>query len=123
MAYDDPAATTINYLNGQLADVEAHGRVPLPRPAKFVRCLHTGSDPISPTHRRARVTVECWAETNVLATQLAGAVEDALLAFASPWNRVPLGPDAFAGGAHESPDPDTGAPRVVFTINLHQRRH
>lgn len=123
VVFDDPTATVIKHLNESLSGVEAHGRVPLPRPPQLVRCLHTGSDNLTAMHRRARVTVECWAETDTDANQLAGRVERAVLALQTPWNRVPFGVEAFAGGAHESPDPDTGTPRVVFTINLHQRRH
>lgn len=119
--FDDPVAIVVAYLNAVLpADVRATGRVPNPRPARFVRCVLTGADRFTPVHRDARVTLECWAPTDAEADRLSALVEQMVDGMGDDWNHVPIH-NGWAGGPHQSPDPDSGTPRVVMTANLRQR--
>lgn len=120
--FDDPVAVMVAHLNASLPpDVRASGRVPNPRHVRFVRCVLTGADRFTPVHRDARVTLECWAPTDAEADRLAAAVEDLVDGMGDAWNSVPQGSPGWPGGPHQSPDPDSGTPRVVMTANLRQR--
>ena len=125
MAFDDPGRIVCEHLAGTpaLSGVPALSRVPDPRPPKLIRAALTGSRRRSLIHRDARVTVECWAPTDTEAYNLAAQVEEALSGLDTAWAFVPGGDGGWVGGPTELPDPDSGTPRVVMTVNLRQRSH
>lgn len=125
MAFEDPEAVVISYLNGALvaaADpARASTRVPTTRPASLVRVMLTGMVRRSTSHRDAQVTVECWATDGVAAARLADKVYDWLADLDVGSSHVPQGPDGWVGGPYSQPDPDSGTPRYVMTVILRQR--
>ena len=125
MAFDDPVKIICDHLRGtpELSGVPAFSKVPDPRPPKLIRASLTGSRRRSLIHRDARVTVECWAPTDTEVYRLGAQVEDALSELNTNWAFVPGGDGGWVGGPAELPDPDSGTPRVVMTVNLRQRSH
>lgn len=118
--FDDPVAYVIRGLLESLEDVSVGGRVPNPRPTEFVRCVFSGATFQSAVHRLARVTVECWSSTDASAERFAERVMAAVQELGDSWNDV-LSPERWAGGPAAIPDPDSGSPRIVFTLTLFQR--
>lgn len=125
MPFDDPVKIIRDHLQGtpELSGVPAFSRVPAERPPILIRAVLTGSRRRSLIHRDARVTVECWAPTDTEAHQLGAQVEEALSNLDTSWAFVPGGDGGWVGGPAELPDPDSGTPRVVMTVNLRQRSH
>lgn len=125
MAFEDPEAVVVSYLNACLVAAEdparASTRVPNPRPPRFVRVMLTGTVRRSVSRRDAQVTVECWDAIAPDAAALADDVADWLEALDVGASHVPQGPDGWLGGPHSQQDPDSGSPRYVMTVLLRQR--
>lgn len=125
MAFEDPEAVVVSYLNGLFAATDvatrASTRVPNPRPPTLVRAVLTGMVRRSLSRRDAQVTVECWAPDGPAAAGLGGQVYDWLEHLDVGASHVPQAPDGFVGGPYSQPDPDSGSPRYVMTVILRQR--
>lgn len=119
--FPDATATVIDYLADLLPDYGETclvvKQVPNPRPSKFVQVFRTGG----PTHNLvvdgAQLTVECWAETDAEAADLAALVRAALLAIRSDvvgtvtFYKV----DELAGPA-DLPDPESDQARMTWSV-------
>jgi len=125
VAFEDPEAVVVSYLNGRLVAAgdaaRASTRVPNPRPPRFVRAILTGVVRRSVSRRDAQVTLECWAASAPDAAALADDVADWLEALDVGASHVPQGPDGWVGGPYSQPDPDSGSPRYVMTVIVRQR--
>lgn len=103
-------------------------KVPNPRPATpFLRVMRAGGkrDRFS---ELANLVVEAWAADSVTAEELAQDARTALFALVGEDVLVPaLGRDVFVrsveevGGIQDFPDPVSGSPRFVFTVQLSTR--
>lgn len=127
MTYANPIATIRAHIDAKAAavndSVRAYGGVPSPRPTRFVRLMLAGATVRSVAHRDARVVVECWEATEAAAERLADMVMGWLFDLDSTGGHVPQGAAGWLGGPYSQPDPDSGTPRYVMTVNLRQRRH
>lgn len=119
--FDDPVATLLADLRERVPLVPASGRVPSPRPARFVRVQLVGTQAITPAHRIARMLVECWDETDPKADRLGALIESLLPDSGTPWNRILPAPDCWVAGPVPLPDPESGSPRAVMTVSMIQR--
>ena len=122
-----PIVTVVAWLNQQAAadgdPVVAYGIVPNPRPDRFIRVMRGGTTVLTPAHRDVRLVVECWDSAGELAAdELGDRVAGWLAQLDVPGSHVPPGPAGFFGGPYAQPDPDSGCPRSVMTVNLRQRR-
>ena len=107
----DCVGLVIGYLN-PLVDPGVHGRVPTNRPARFYRVSAAGGDGFeSKIVFRAAVVVEAWAQDEPT------AMNDLLLAMAL----LEAAPNEFyaeCSAPVSLPDPDTGTPRFLSTVQL-----
>lgn len=122
--FASPITTIRAYLDSRAIDaddtVRAFGGVPNPRPARFVRLMLAGTTVRSVAHRDARVVVECWERSEDAAERLADLVFGWLCDLNTSGGVVPQGPDGWLGGPYSQPDPISGTPRYVMTVNLTQ---
>jgi hypothetical protein len=101
----------VAYLN-PLVDPPVSGRVPSPRPARFYRVSAAGGPGFEDkVNFRATVTVEAWAADEPT------AINDLLLAMAQ-LEAAPNEFDAECSAPVSLPDPDTGTPRFLSTVQL-----
>lgn len=125
-AFSDPVTATIEHLDAclpQLAPgILVLGDVPRERPTRFVRVMSSGARMRNICERDARITVECWAETDLDADALGESVYTALLEFDTPFAWVPMGAAGWVGGPYPQPDPISGTPRSVMTVIVRQAR-
>jgi hypothetical protein len=107
----DCIALVINYLN-PLVTPGVHGRVPNPRPSQFYRISAAGGPGFEDkVNFRAAVTVEAWGPDEPT------AMNDLLLAMAL----LEAAPNEFyaeCSAPVSLPDPDTGTPRFLSTVQL-----
>lgn len=126
MTFPSAAAAIRDHINAAAvaaADpVRAYGGVPNPRPTRFVRLMQAGATIRSVAHRDVRVVVECWEASEAAAERLADLVQGWLVEMNTSAGHVPQGRDGWLGGPYSQPDPDSGTPRYVMTVNLRQRR-
>lgn len=124
MTYASPIATIRDHIDTLAVTagdpVRAYGGVPKTRPARFVRLMLAGATVRSVAHRDARVVIECWEASEHAAERLADLIQGWLCDLNSPGGMVPQGPDGWLGGPYSQPDPDSGTPRYVMTVNLRQ---
>jgi hypothetical protein len=115
----DVEAAAVTYLReklGVLADKVAT-KVPSTMPAKMVRVSLTGGSRENLVSEQVQVTVECWADTEILASNLARTAQAHMFAangslLGSVWVRRV----SSVGGVQLFPDPDTTRPRYQFTV-------
>lgn len=95
-------------------------RIRDPRPQRFTRLRLNGGGRGVVTSK-PMITVECWAETDTAAEELALITEgliDTLPDRVGICYKI-----SHVGGLADIPDPDSGNPRYVFTKVLHLRKH
>lgn len=114
----DIEAALVSHLGIQLGCLVAT-RVPNPRPAKHVRVRRTGGRRVSLVLDNPTVLVECWAETESAAHDLAGLAGGALAASPGTW----IADGVWLNAADVSSpvnyeDPSTRMPRYQFTASL-----
>ena len=110
LAVGRPNAVTavIQHLNGSF---QVFGDVPATRPKSFVRVAAAGGEGVvNKGVLRARVTVECWDESGVKASDLAGSVADAL--------ESAHGFYAECDAPTNFPDPRSSQPRAIFVTDV-----
>ena len=99
-------------------DASVGTRVPDPRPAAFVRVQRVGG-PREQVLDRARVLVECWADTEAGAWDLSAAAREAMRTLPT------VGGDVVhvveVGGPALVADPLTGTPRYLLTFEVTAR--
>lgn len=122
----DVEAVYQSYLRTSLAargwTVKVASTVPATRPQYMVKVTLTGGSTRSQISHEAQLTVECWADDSVKASELSRLCHGLTIAmqgavFSGVWVRAarPVsGPTFF-------PDPDTSTPRYQFTTRLDVR--
>jgi hypothetical protein len=107
----DVEGLLISYLTPLLGGVKVASNIPNPRPVELVRVSavpHIGFE--GRALYRALVTVEAWAGSRPRAAQIAAQCCGQLDAAVAFW--------AAAGSTGYLPDPDTGAPRYLATVEV-----
>ncbi|AHH22105.1 hypothetical protein NONO_c73490 [Nocardia nova SH22a] len=94
-------------------------KVPNPMPSRAVRVSLVDSARITLQHHRASILVECWADSESAASDLARTTYALLFAaegemFGGKW----VAEVAETGGVVNFPDLDAGVPRYQFTVDL-----
>lgn len=120
----DVEAAAVLYLRaglGSLADKVAT-KVPATMPARMVRVSLTGGSRDGLVSDSAQLTVECWAPNDPAASLLARTASAYMHAVAGVeaggvWVRKV----ETVGGVQYFQDPDTNAPRYIFTVRWHVR--
>jgi hypothetical protein len=114
--YPDPVELALPYLRDLLgSDAAVHGRIPNPRPAYLVHIRRAGGVPTARNVAdRPRVDAQVWAPTDPECVELAGRVLAYLLAAPGRVDGVSFA-RAFLG-LTPIPDPDTGSPRILLTV-------
>jgi hypothetical protein len=118
----DAESAAVVYLRsglGALADKVAT-KVPATMPAKMVRVSLTGGSRTGVASDTAQLTVECWADDEPTASNLARRSQALMLAAA--WTTaggVFVRRVDSVGGVQNFPDPDTAKPRYQFTVRWH----
>lgn len=120
----DVESVAVTYLRtalGVLADKVAT-KVPATMPAKMVRVSLTGGSRSNLITDRVQLTVECWADDEPTASNLARKAHAHMLAAAGTiTNGVWIRGVSEVGGVQFFPDPDTSKPRYQFTVRLSVR--
>lgn len=121
LVFPDAEYVALTWLDENL-DVPVHTLVPDPRPSAWVRVQRTGGIRSTIVTDAASITVEAWADTYEIASDLAQLARGYLHAATGEnvdgvavW-RV----EEFAGPA-SLPDPISGQPRHTFTVAMHLR--
>lgn len=124
--FPDAVATTIDYLTDVLPDYgetcPVVKNVPTDRPARFVQVFRTGGPRHNLVVDGAQLTVECWADTDAEAADLAALVRGALFAIRSEivgtvtFYKV----DELAGPA-DLPDPESNQARMTWSVIVYVR--
>jgi hypothetical protein len=119
--FPDATETLITYLTDLLPDYGENcpvvKEVPNVRPARFVQLFRTGGPRHNLVVDGAQITVECWADTDAEAADLASLVRAALLAVKSDvvgtvtFYKV----DELAGPA-DLPDPQSNQSRMTWSV-------
>lgn len=118
--FPDVEAVVVAFLNARLANAgltaRASTRVPNPRPASLVTVERVGGSMRSVSHEDALVSVDCWAESSVAASDLARKVASWLVELDQGGCHVPQGPDGWAGRPVYLEDPVAQVPRYTMTV-------
>lgn len=118
--FPDVEAVVVAFLNARLANAgltaRASTRVPNPRPATLVVVERVGGSMRSVSHEDALVSVDCWAESSVAASDLARKVASWLVELDQGGCHVPQGPDGWAGRPVYLEDPVAQVPRYTMTV-------
>lgn len=117
----DVEAWAVTFLRaglGALGDKVAT-KVPATMPARMVRVSLTGGSRSDVVTDRAQLTVECWADDEPTASNLARTAQAHMFSAAGAisnglWVRAV----DSVGGVQFFPDPDTSKPRYQFTVRL-----
>lgn len=116
MAFGSIIATLLPSLEERVPGVPFVTEVPASRPAEFVRIWRNGGQAQNRVVDLPFVSVETWAATASRADDISDAVRHVLLHDAPGLGRI-RGATEIAG-PYEIPDPDSGTPRVRFTVQL-----
>ena len=111
----DAAFLVVAALNAAGIGATAYPQVPGTRPASFLVVERTGGSDANRVQSTASVDVDCWADTAFNASELAGAVRDALLALPDSE------PNVFhvsITSTYNNPDIDSGSPRYTVGADL-----
>lgn len=95
-------------------DVEVHGEVPNPRPAKFIELRRDGGVSPAVILDRPRLTVRCWHEADAEAERLA-QITRALIKTLPGTGAIRRVVDA--GGPNPAPD-ESGAATYFFSVEI-----
>jgi hypothetical protein len=120
----DPVALLVVDLKAQYTArsvaAQVGSKVRDPRASTFTRLQLAGgsADVVS---SQPMLIVECWAPTDTAAWDLASLTEG--LVDSLPDRLGICSGVTNVGGPADSPDPDSGTPRYVFTKVLHLRKH
>lgn len=118
----DAEALLVGHLLAEFASrsivADVRTRVPNPRPERMVRVSLADTQQQTPAHFYSRLIVECWAPTEVDASQLARTAYALTLALEGEdiGGEYVTDVQAAAGPVH-FPEPDVG-PRYQFTVDL-----
>jgi len=126
VAFEDAVALTLGYLSDELPshgwDIPTHKNVPNPRPPVFVRVLRTGGTSRAVVVDQAQLTVECWADHDADAADLASTVRALVSSMAG---RVVDGVQCYRvaelSGPADLPDPLSDQNRMTWTVTVHLR--
>jgi len=118
VTFPDAAAIAISVVNAHPAvTVEAHGRVPNPRPIEFIRIRRFGGPKQNLVMDGAQLTIEGWGKTDEDAHDHVQAARAALYAASGEVvDDVTVGLVEELAGPAELPDPDSDSPRVTMTM-------
>lgn len=119
VVFPDVEALAISYLEASLPGVTVSTRVPSTRPASLVRVMRTGGYRRDLVTDVARLTFEYWAGSETDAADLCQLGRAYVLAWPVRANDVRTVSEA--AGPVNSPDPDSGTPRYVHTVEAHVR--
>lgn len=117
--WPDVTGAVVDGLAVTLTSAAVGTRVPDPRPSAFVRVQRVGG-PREQVLDRARVLVECWADTEAGAWDLSAVVREAMRTLPA----VDAGDVIHvteAGGPALVGDPLTGTPRYLLTFEVTAR--
>lgn len=122
MNFPDVEVLVIGFLESRITPVPVKGKVPNPRPVKFVRVWRTGGAAQNRVLERVTLTVQAWAEGeagDADAFTLARQAREHLL---NDYTAMPLvrGVEEITG-PYFDPDPDTGVDRYSFSMKLSVR--
>jgi hypothetical protein len=118
IVFPDAEALLVTALS-PLVGVPVATRVPNPRPASFVRVKRVGGTIRDVVTDEPLVVVECWAETEIAASDLGRVVRARVFALA----QTSVGVDFVravreVGGLQAFPDPVSESPRYQFTVQI-----
>lgn len=118
MTFPDVEAMVIDFLNTRIVP-PVSGKVPTPRPVKFVRAWRTGGAAVNRILERPTITIQGWAEDDAEAAALTRECREFLL---NQYTLMPLvrGVEEVTG-PYFDPDPDTGIDRYSCSIQLSVR--
>lgn len=124
IGFPDGVAVVRAYLRDALAargeTAPVGTRVPNPRPSRFIRLERVGGTRLDVITDRPRIDVQCWAEDEEAAADLAKLAR--ALLFAMPgWRGATAYDVAEVAGPNTLPDPESGQPRVVFAVEVSLR--
>ena len=120
----DVELAAVTYLRSKLGTLtdKVATRVPTTMPARMVRVSLTGGAREDVASEQVQLTVECWAGTDVEASNLARtALAHMFAANGTTAGGVWVRRVANVGGVQFFPDPDTAKPRYQFTVRWHVR--
>lgn len=123
IVFPDPVAALVADLSiPGYADVPVVGRIPNPRPSRFVRALRIGGPRRDIVADNAMLTIEAWAESDAQSALLAQATRAAVNALAG----TVLGGAAVyevteLSGPANLPDPDSSQSRHTWTVEIAMR--
>ncbi|QDY79793.1 hypothetical protein FQU76_28320 [Streptomyces qinzhouensis] len=121
----DAVAVTIGYLRPALAavgePVPVVSRIPLPRPARFVRVRRVGGLQQTPVSDRPRLDIHAWADTEAGAADLVALVRGLLGAMPGVRGGVPVYRVTEVGGPQWLPDSESSSPRYALAVEIHMR--
>lgn len=123
IVFPDAVATVLNHVAAQLPShgytgVPTHKNIPTTRPPRFVRALRTGGPRHNLVVDAAQITVECWADTDVAAEDLAQVVRGVVNAM--PYNTACYRVDEL-GGPADLPDPASNQSRTTWSVLVYLR--
>lgn len=126
IVFPDAEQISIDYLRAELDarlnDTHVGNRIPDPRPAALVQCRRLGGPRRNLVADNPQIGVECWADTEAEAHDLAQLCRGLLLAM--PGHTVDgvavYRVDEFAGPVN-LPDPLSTQPRYTFTVQISLR--
>jgi len=118
VTFPDAADTAIAVVNAAPGvTVEAHGKVPNPRPAEFIRIRRLGGPKQNLVMDGAQLIVEGWGATDTAAHDHVQAARAALYAASGEVVAgTTIGLVTELAGPADLPDPDSDQPRVTMTI-------
>ncbi len=126
--FPDPVETAIAYLTDLLPDYgetcPVVKQTPSPRPARFVQVFRTGGPRHNLVVDGAQLTVECWADNDAAAADLASLVRACLHAVRSDI----VGTVTFykideLAGPVDLPDPESNQARMTWSVIAFVRGH
>lgn len=118
----DAVALVRPWLESALGSTPVFGAVPNPRPDRFVTLARVGGVRPTPVTDAPRLLAECWGSTRGEAQDVCQLAYGAILALpGAVLDGLPVYRVAQLGGPAWLPDPVSGQPRFVFTVEVHIR--